>query len=113
MKARDFLTEREYREIGAAPLSHSKYYPDMPSSDPYQLYRFSLNIANPEAETQGPAARNAVIVAYTPEEDQLIAQAEQVTGKRGKTLTSKRSIELHDVNTVSPIKPQPAVKKRS
>ena len=108
MRYREFVTEQQATQ--AELPKQSKYYPDMPANDPYQLYRFSLNVANPAAATQGPASQDAVISPYSSVDADLIAQAERATGKKGKSMNSKQQTELSHSGSTSPLPAQPPIK---
>lgn len=90
------------RKSSTMPLS--KHYPQMPSSDPYLAYRFGVAMADHTINyAEGPAAQHAVIVAYTPEEEDIIRGGEQQTGHRGLTLTDRGSSEPNSTNIKSPV----------
>jgi hypothetical protein len=104
MRAREFIVEREMPERKSSTMPHSKFYPTMPSSDPYQIYRFSVAMADHTINhAEGPAAQSAVVVAYTPEEEEIIKGGESQTGHRGKTLTDPGSNEPKSTYAVSPV----------
>ena len=85
-------------------MPFSKHYPTMPSSDPYLAYRFGMAMADHTINyAEGPAEQHAVIVAYTPEEEDIIKGGETQTGHKGKMLTDKGSHEPGSTNNVSPV----------
>lgn len=109
MRAREFISERQLRR-NSDTLSTTYYYPTMPSSDPYRAYRFGMAMANHHMrDAEGPAANDAIVVAYTPEEQQIIQAGEQQTGHKHKLLANKGSQEPTATNTASPV----ARKKRN
>jgi hypothetical protein len=76
----------------------------MPSSDPYLAYRFGMAMADHTINyAEGPAAQHAVVVAYTPEEEDIIRGGEAQTGHSGKMLTDRDSREPNSTNTQSPV----------
>lgn len=90
------------RKSSTMPLS--KHYPSMPSSDPYQIYRFGVAMADHTINyAEGPSAQHAVVVAYTSEEEEIIKGGETQTGHRGLTLTDRGSSEPDSTNTTSPV----------
>jgi hypothetical protein len=103
MRAKEFLTEREYKDMISDPLAYTREFPSMPSSDPYLAYRFSLSMANHEAPVSGPASNHAVITTYTKEDDAIVKAAEKATGHKGKQLANQKMDEPKDTNVVSPV----------
>lgn len=104
MRAKEFITERAFPGSKSGPMSTTYQYPDMPSSDGYQIYRFGLAMADHTlTHAMGPTSRNAVVVAYTEEEEEIIQGAERQTGKRGVQVADRTSHEPDRVNTVSPV----------
>lgn len=104
MRAREFVAEAEkkFSDRKGSVMSFTKSFPDMPSSDPYQIYRFSLALAdhtNPPAE--GPTKQLATVVAYTREEEDVIAGAEKNTGHYGTVEADRGSHEPKKTNTAS------------
>lgn len=104
MRAREFITEREMSNRKSATMPFSKHFPTMPSSDPYLAYRFGMAMADHTINhSEGPAAQHAVVVAYTPEEEEIIRGGESQTGHKGLMLTDKGSNEPKSTNTQSPV----------
>lgn len=108
MRAKEFIREQADDDgaiIGVKnSLRNLKAYPGMPANDAYQIYRFGLALAtHGNAPAQGPTSQDAVIAAYSPEEDAIVSAAEKTTGKHGKSMASPGSMEQSDVNTVSPV----------
>ena len=104
MRAREFIVEREMPERKSSTMPFSKQFPTMPSSNPYAAYRFGMAMADHTINhAEGPASNNAVIVAYTPEEEDIIRGGESQTGHRGVTLTDRGSREPKSTDTVSPV----------
>jgi hypothetical protein len=104
MRAREFIVERKMPERKSRVMSFSKHFPTMPSSDAYQSYRFGMAMADHTINyAEGPAEQHAVIVAYTPEEEEIIRGGERQTGHKGKMLTDRGSRESDSTNTRSPV----------
>lgn len=110
MRAKEFITEEELDQqlSSVMPLAYS--FPSMPSSDPYQIYRFGLELASAgKAKSIGPAAQGAVVASYSTEEEKNILRASKQTKHSPKVLASKNSTEPADVNKTSPV----AAKKKN
>lgn len=85
-------------------MPFSKHFPKMPSSDPYLAYRFGMAMADHTINySEGPAAQHAVVVAYTPEEEQIIKGGESQTGHKGIMLSDRGSREPNSTNKISPV----------
>jgi hypothetical protein len=104
MRAREFIAERKFKDRKSSVLSTMYHFPSMPGDSAYQIYRFGLTMANPEIEhVDGPAAAQAVVMAYTDEEEAIVQRAMKKTGHTGQLLTDKGSTEPKTVTTRSPI----------
>lgn len=104
MRAKEFIFERTMPERKSGPMITAYTFPTMPSADPYQAYRFGLAMANHELKHRdGPTNRDAVIVAYTKEEEDIIKAGEHVTGHKGKLIADKKSHEADSTNITSPV----------
>jgi hypothetical protein len=104
MRAKEFIVERKYKDRHSKPLSTAYNFTSMPGDSAYRIYRLGITMANPDIENiKGPAAANAVIMAYTPEEEAIILRASKKTGDTHKLLTDRGSIEQKTTDTVSPV----------
>ena len=105
MRAYEFINEtREFSDRKSSTLSTAFNYPDMPSANPYLAYRFGMAMANHgEGYSEGPAGQGAVIVAYAPEEEEIIKAAERNTGHKGNVLADRGSHEPKKTNAASPV----------
>lgn len=103
MRIRDIVTE-SFSSRKSKTMSASYEYPGMTSANPYDMYRFSVAMAdhtNPPKE--GALSNHGLIVAYTPEEEAVIKAAERVTGHKGQLAADRGSNEPDSTNTVSPV----------
>ena len=104
MRAKEFIVERKFKERKANPLSTAYEFPSMPGDSAYKIYRFGMMMGNPDIEyKEGPAAANAVVMAYTPEEEEKVRNAERRTGDKGRLLTNKGSTEPTLTSSTSPV----------
>ena len=111
MKIRELLTEKELKAVHSATLPSAWAYPGMPANDPYEIYRFSMGMANHEEFVPNSAMRDsAVIAAYSKGEEEIIAKTEKKLGKKGKTtIADGGSNEPEGTNTKSTV----AAKKKN
>lgn len=104
MRAKDFINERKLPKRKSDVMTATYVFPTMPSSDPYQVYRFGMAMANHEiVYSEGPTKQSAVIVAYTPEEETIINAGTSQTGHKGQLVTDKKSHEPGSTNITSPV----------
>jgi hypothetical protein len=105
MRAKEFIEEsRGFSHKKSTTMSTTYEFPTMPGNNVYQTYRFGLAMANHKMKHKtGPVGQNAVIVAYTPEEDEIISAGERATGHKKKLAADRGSNEPKDTNLVSPV----------
>ena len=104
MRAKEFITEREMPERKSRAMNTAYHYPTMPSANAYEVYRFGIAMADHKTNSKyGPSSNHAVIVAYTPEEEEIIKGAESEMGHKGKILADRGSHEPNSTNTQSPV----------
>jgi len=106
MKAKEFIKEspNTFSARKSDTMSTAFEYPGMTSANPYDMYRFSIAMADhtsPPAE--GALSNHGLIVAYTPEEEAVIRSAEKTTGNKGKLVSNRGSREPKGTNTISPV----------
>ena len=102
MRAKEFITERMMPTRKSDVMKATWAFDTMPSSDPYQAYRFGMAMADHTINAaEGPAAQSAVIVAYTPEVEAIIKGGSAQTGKKGRLIADKESHEPDSTNTTS------------
>jgi len=104
MRAYEFLIEREMTPKYSDPLPKASTYPDMPSSSPYDTYRFGMGMADhTKYHENGPAKNKAVTVAYSRGEDEIIAATEKKLGQKSELLANDESKEQPGTNTTAPV----------
>ena len=104
MRAREFIIERSLPKRKSGPLKAMYMFPTMPSSDPYQAYRFAMAMANHTINyAEGPTEQKAVVVAYTPEEEEIIQGGSNQTGHKGRLVADQSSHEPFSTETQSPV----------
>jgi hypothetical protein len=104
MRAKEFITERNFSNRKSSPMSTTFQFPTMPSSDGYQAYRFGVAMANHTLRhADGPTSQHAVVVAYTPEEEEIIRAGSQQTGHKGKMVADRGSNEPAGTESQSPV----------
>ena len=102
MRAVEFIKEEKHSEHKSNAMVTAFHYPSMPGNDTYQSYRFGVAMANHQAKNS-PTNQDAVIAAYTPEDEDIIKAAEKATGHKGQPLTNRGSVESNGTNNVSPV----------
>lgn len=104
MRAKEFIIERNFSKRKSGPMNTTYAFPTMPSSNPYTTYRFGLAMADHTINyAEGPTGNSAVIVAYTPEEEEIIQGGSRKTGHKGKIVADRGSTEPASSNTQSPV----------
>jgi hypothetical protein len=104
MRAREFITERQLPKRKSDTLSTTFQFPTMPSANAYAAYRFGMAMADHTlTHAEGPAGNSAVIVAYTPEEEEIIQAGTRQTGHKGRILANRGSEEPGSTDTLSPV----------
>ena len=104
MRAKEFIIERSFSQRKSSVMSTTFEFPTMPSSDAYRAYRFGMAMADHTINhAEGPTGNHAVIVAYTPEEEEIIKGASRQTGHKGVIAADRGSHEPKDTNTQSPV----------
>lgn len=104
MRAKEFIIERNFSKRKSGPLSATFAFPTMPSADPYRAYRFGMAMADHTINhPEGPVSNSAVIVAYTPEEEEIIRAGTKQTGHKGVLVADRKSHEPETTNTKSAV----------
>ena len=97
----------------AAPTVPLYHFPGMTASNPYDMYRFGLMLADGTADREGPIGQDCLVAIYDPAEMDMIKSAERRSGKKGRFANGKRSEEPADTQKVSPLKPQGPIVRKS
>ena len=104
MRAKEFIVERSFSKRKSGPMSTTYAFPTMPSSNAYAAYRFGMAMADHTINyANGPTGNSAVIVAYTPEEEEIIRGGTRQTGHKGKIVADRGSHETKSTETHSPV----------
>jgi hypothetical protein len=104
MRAKEFITERMMPERKSDVMNTAFEFPTMPSSNTYAAYRFGMAMADHTINySEGPASNHAVIIAYTPEEEEIIKAGIRQTGHKGRLIAARGSIEPDSTNKISPV----------
>jgi hypothetical protein len=104
MRAKEFIVERSFSKQESGPMTATYAFPTMPSSDAYAAYRFGLAMADHTINyAEGPTGNSAVIVAYTPEEEEIIKGGTRQTGHKGKMVADRGSDEPKSTDSQSPV----------
>jgi hypothetical protein len=104
MRAKEFIVERSFPKRESGPMNATYAFPTMPSANAYATYRFGLAMADHTINyAEGPTSNSAVIVAYTPEEEEIIKAGTRQTGHKGKLVADRGSNEPQSTETHSPV----------
>jgi hypothetical protein len=118
MRAREFIYETDHhadaKKLDASQVSALKGAISMPgisinkaNGSPYEQYRFGLALAGaPDYPTKaaGAIAGDPLLATYTDAELEIINSAAKMVGAgEVRRLTSNRSEELSNTNTLSPV----------
>lgn len=113
MRAREFiLTEDEHQfDMSNPELPRARYFPDMDKY--YELYRLALDMAGintppdqlvNDIDGEGwPASNNAIMLAYSQGDDEIINKTLKKRGFKQKMTSAGASREAAQVNRVSPV----------
>jgi hypothetical protein len=113
MRANEFINESQFPKSAAAPTIPLYHFPGMTASNPYDMYRFGMMLADGTADPEGPIGQDCVVAIYAPEEMEMVKKAEKRSGKRGKFANGHRSEEPADTQKVSPMKPQGPITRKN
>lgn len=104
MRAKEFIVERKLPTRKGGPMKTTYAFPTMPSSNAYKAYRFGMAMANHTmVYPEGPTGNSAVVVAYTPEEEEIIKAGTKQTGDKGVLVADKESHEPGSTGIQSPV----------
>jgi hypothetical protein len=113
MRANEFITESQIPDTAAAPTIPLYHFPNMTASNPYEMYRFGMMLADGTADAEGPIGQDSVVAVYTQAEMDMINKAAKRMGKKGRFPNGMRSEEPAGTQKVSPLKPQGPVVRKS
>jgi hypothetical protein len=119
MKIKEIISERKKFTRGQqGAIPDFEQYPQMGANDYYSQYRFGIAMANAPSPLysmtpEGPTGDNFVTLAYSDADKKIIDNAKRMMGQKTLALSSRKSKENLSVNTQSPIKPQPPVKRKN
>lgn len=84
--------------------------PELKSSDAYMQYRHSVAIASTGPDYHGQTKKestwgeNQAVICYTPQEKEMLDQANKIMGVKAYPISNSISHENDDVNSVSPVR---------
>lgn len=107
MKITEIITEAQLPKDHIAATPGMKIHKELQSSDPYDAYKFGVNLGgSPEfhhpADLDGPAGQALVTVAYTEACEEIIDATEKAHNVKSKRISPRGSQEATDVHKVSP-----------
>lgn len=110
MKASEFITEEtsrgEWEMIArySDPMPAGRTYPELKGSGSYEIYKFSINLAN-HKENYGdhPDRNQAMSFPYSDSDEEILDATEDMQGVKPETMANKGSKEIEDINTKSPV----------
>lgn len=104
MKINEILTEKEMKDIHSSTLPDLRAYKTMPASRPYELYRFSMGMANHEEFVPNSAMRDSgVIAAYSSGETEIVDKTQKKLGHKPTKIADTGSNEPQGTYTTSPV----------
>ena len=113
MRAREFILREDDNQFDLSnpELTRARYFPDMDKY--YELYRLTLDMAGintppdqriNDIDGEGwPASNNAVMLAYSQGDDQIINKALKKRGFKQKITSVGDSAEPEQINKTSPV----------
>ena len=113
MRANEFilLEDEDQFDMSNPELVRARYFPDMDKY--YQLYRLTLDMArintppdqkNNDIDGEGwPASNNAIMLAYTQGDDDIIRKTLKKRGYKQKMTSDGDSQESKNINKMSPV----------
>ncbi len=113
MKAKEFILREDDNQFDMSnpELTRARYFPDMDKY--YELYRLTLDMAgiNTPADQRvndidgegWPASNNAIMLAYSQGDDEIINKTLKKRGFKQKMTSSGNSSEPDKINKTSPV----------
>jgi hypothetical protein len=107
MKITEIISESSLPKDQVAATPGMKIHKDLQSSDPYDAYKFGVNMGGaPDfhhpPDLEGPAGQSLITVAYTEACEEIIDATERAHGVTSKRISPRGSQETDDVHKVSP-----------
>jgi len=107
MKITEIIVESQLPLDQVSATPGMKIHKELQSSDPYDSYKFGVNLAgSPDLhhppDLEGPAGQALVTVAYTDACEAIIDATEKAHGVSSKRISPRGSQEAADVHKVSP-----------
>jgi hypothetical protein len=109
MRAKEFIAEEDsFTDSAKDAMPNPTIWPDLDNSNPYHSYRFGVAIArDPDKGASflpnGPVGPKMITVAFTPEEQEILARTGRQMGVKSKRIANPPSQETSDVNKSSPV----------
>jgi hypothetical protein len=106
MKITEIIVESQLPSDQIAATPGMKIHKELQSSDPYDSYKFGVNLAGaPDfdhpPDLDGPAGQSLVTVAYTDACEAIIDATEKAHGVKSKRISPRGSQETNDVHKLS------------
>ena len=107
MKITEIIIESSLPKDQVSATPGMKIHKELQSSDPYDSYKFGVNLAGaPDfdhpPDLDGPAGQSLVTVAYTDACEAIIDATERAHGVKSKRISPRGSQETDDVHKNSP-----------
>lgn len=115
MKIKEILCEDDgIKDVHKYAMPNVFLFPNLQNQDPYLQYRFGMALATaggkpgearPDYEPSSAFGEKLAVVAQTPEEEQMIANAAKMYGPKANhyRVTTKSSDEKPDTHAKSPV----------
>jgi len=107
MKITEIIIESQLPADQISATPGMKIHKDLQSSDPYDAYKFGVNMGGaPDfhhpPDLEGPAGQSLITVAYTDACEAIIDATEKAHGIKSKRISPRGSQEADFVHKVSP-----------
>jgi hypothetical protein len=107
MKITEIIVEAQLPKDQVSATPGMKIHRELQSSDPYDAYKFGVNMGGaPDfkhpPDLEGPAGQALVTVAYTDACEEIIDATERAHGVTSRRISPRGSQEADDIQRVSP-----------
>lgn len=107
MKIAEIIAESSLPKDQVAATPGMKIHRELQSSDPYNAYKFGVNMGGApdfhhSPDLDGPAGQSLITVAYTDACEAIIDATERAHGVSSKRISPRGSQEADDVHKQSP-----------